>query len=100
MKDADVRGLVLKALYDVRHTTFLPMIPDDLPNLPRLDVPTLRNITNQLNEKGLIKFTPIMGGPNVIGRAGISAEGVDVVERTAKSPITVTFDHSVNVHGS
>jgi hypothetical protein len=99
MNDSELRGLVLKALYDIRHTDSHSMVPG-VPGLPDVNVETLRNIVIQLSDKGLIKYTGLMGGPNIIGRASISAEGVDVVEGNARAPISVTFDHSVNIHGS
>jgi hypothetical protein len=100
MKDSDARGLVLKALYDIRHTMYMPAIPADVPGLPDLESQTLYNIVNQLREKGLITFTPLMGGDEVMGRAMITGHGSDVIEGTAQSSITVTVDNSVNVQGS
>ena|ERR1700684_2115533 len=100
MKDNETRGLVLKALYDVRHVAFMPALPAQVPGLPSLDRNLLRNIVVQLKDKGLIEFMHLSGGDNMIGRAKITAYGIDVVEGAIVSPIAISIDQSVNVHGS
>jgi hypothetical protein len=100
MKDSDARGLVLKRLYDLRHQIEHANV-SDFAELP-IDLKVLPNILSQLNEKGLIGWHPerTMAGGYLAFIARITAFGVDVVERTAISPIEITIDSSVNVHGS
>ncbi|UGA46349.1 hypothetical protein HU230_0010050 [Bradyrhizobium quebecense] len=97
MKDAELRGLVLKALYDVRHTHTYANF-DTTPGLPAVDRDTLRNIIIQLTEKGLAKYTSVYAG--TISSARISAEGIDVVEGNTVPPISITFDNSISVRAS
>ncbi|WP_439401227.1 hypothetical protein ACNJYA_30665 [Bradyrhizobium sp. DASA03068] len=100
MKDKDARGVVLRALYEVRHTQRHPGIPSDVPGLEQLEPAVLMNILRQLKEQGLIDFTPLSGGDSFFGRGNISSYGVDVVEGESTPPIAITVDNSVNVHAS
>ncbi|TCU78845.1 hypothetical protein EDE08_101627 [Bradyrhizobium sp. R2.2-H] len=100
MKDKDARGIVLRALYDIRHTHRHAGIPADVPGLEKIESPVLVNILRQLNEKGLITFQSLSGGDQIFGRGEISAYGVDVIEGESAPPIAITIDNSVNVHSS
>lgn len=100
MKDSEARGVVLRALYEVRHKMRHPGIPVDVPGLEQLEPEVLRNILRQLKEQGLIVFTPLSGGNQIFGRGEISSYGVDVVEGDRTSPIAIKIDSSVNVHSS
>jgi hypothetical protein len=100
MKDKDARGIVLRALYDVRHTQTHPAVPSDVPGLEVLEPQVLNNILRQLREQNLIEFRPMSGGDVVFGRANITSYGVDVVEGEKVSPIAIAIDNSVNVHSS
>ena len=100
MKDSEVRGLVLKELYNIRHTNPHAGIPADVPELLKIKSNVLLGIIWQLKDKGLIEFTFMSGGESMFGRGRISAYGVDVVEETSASPIAVSIDNSVTVHGS
>lgn len=97
MKDADLRGLVLQRFYDMRHQPdhlHLSDIQDIEPHNPNI----VSNICKQLAEHSLIKWHSLLGGD---GFGNISAHGVDVIEGTARSPITITVhDQSVSVSGS
>jgi hypothetical protein len=103
MKDAEWRGLILQQLYDIRHANDgSTMIPDGL-GLDGL-VPSgydnlLANVADQLKQHNLIRFNEI-AAPRRKGRAKITAFGVDVVEGTKESAITITIDHSTNVLNS
>lgn len=105
MKDAEVRGLVLSKLYNLRHEMDIVPVPQGF-ELPGLDMTASQNlkmvgnILKQLDDLHLIKFTQFMGEQFRSGYAAITAFGVDVVEGAATSPITITIDSSVNVHGS
>jgi len=101
MKDADLRGLVLQAFYDQRHQTTNLGLNQIIGAVPSERI-LLANICRQLAEHSLIKWHPIGGaGQFVDGVGNITAKGVDVVEGTTHSPITVTLhDHSISVAGS
>lgn len=100
MRDGDARGVVLKRLYDIRHRRDRANASDfaGLPIEPRV----LPNIMEQLAQQNLIDWHPVREGMDnhLIFMARITAFGVDVVEGNVASPITVTIDSSVNVHGS
>jgi hypothetical protein len=100
MKDSDSRGLVLKRLYDVRHQLDHAN-GSDFSGLP-IEPKVLPNILEQLAQQNLIDWKPLRGsmGSYLAFMAKITAFGVDVVEGNITSPITVTIDSSVNVHGS
>jgi hypothetical protein len=105
LKDAEVRGLILQKMYEIRHERHHLTLPDELglAGFDMNDVWVLRmlgNIGKQLSDKGLIEMHPVINNQYNTGRAWITAHGVDVVEETVASPITVIFDHSTNIHGS
>jgi hypothetical protein len=100
VKDSEVRGIVLKELYEIRHTNPHAAIPADVPGLLEIDPNVLLGVLRQLRDKGLIEFTALSGGHNMFGRGKISAFGVDVVEDVSSSPIAISIDNSVSVHGS
>jgi len=100
MKDSEVRGIILRRLYEVRHVNHgMIDIPD---RLGILDIApqVLGNCAAQLNEQGLIKFSEYMGKPYRFGRASITAYGVDVIEENANPSIAVTLDQSISISGS
>jgi hypothetical protein len=100
MKDTEVRGIILRRLYDVRHTNHgMIDLPDGLSIIDIAPV-VLGNCSAQLAEQGLIKFGQVMGRPYPSGWGSITAYGVDVIEGTRQPAISVTLDHSVTVHGS
>jgi hypothetical protein len=98
MKDADWRGLVLKALYDVRHdqqSDGALMIPDSL-KLPGIEMDEetkvlVVNIAEQLKQYNYITWIGFHG-PYKTGRGKITAFGVEVIEGTRKPEITLTID--------
>jgi hypothetical protein len=106
MKDADWRGLVLKALYDVRHdpqSGGALLIPDSL-NLPGVEMDgqnkaIVANIAEQLKDHRYITWSEHHGAHRQ-GRARITAFGVDVIEGTKQSEITITIDQSTNIQHS
>ena len=100
MNDKDARGLVLKRLYDVRHDV-------DYANqstLQDLGLPpnVTWNILDQLNQQRMITWNPKRGGMGTIiaYMARIAADGVDVIEGSKASPIAITLDNRISVHGS
>jgi len=103
MKDGDLRGIVLEKFYEVRNQQPNMVNPLSFPGLNSIepDQHRLLNICEQLGDYGLIRWKSLGGLTAVGGMGKISASGVDVVEGTARSPITVTFhDHSVSVSQS
>jgi hypothetical protein len=103
MRDNDLRGIVLQHFYEVRHrdddmTSLEEIVAASLPG----EVQRVGNICDQLSQYGLIEWTPLKAMMGTIAGMGrITAAGVDVIEGTALSPITITLhDHSVSVSGS
>jgi hypothetical protein len=102
MTDGDLRGVVLQKFYDLRNlpgmlnAVSLPELQAIEPDQYRLHV-----ICEQLREHGLIKGVSL-DSLNTFGSMGrITAHGVDVVEGTARAPITVTLhDHRISVRQS
>jgi hypothetical protein len=100
MKDSEVRGIILKTLYGVRHmNNGMMSLPDGM-NDPSIPPAVLGNCAAQLDEQGLIKFRQLMGRSYPSGMASITAYGVDVIEGTTRPAIAVTVDSSINVSGS
>lgn len=106
MKDNELRAIVLQKYYDLRRlgTFQWAEIPkDDFPAVENFE--ELARISDQLAEHGLIEWKPLkqMGSRHAVGGLGkITAFGVDVIEGTANSPISITFDHrqTVSITGS
>jgi hypothetical protein len=97
MTDAELRGEVLQKFYDERHLKGVVRVPFDE---GQEDLNRLSNICDQLGQHGLITWQSFINGG---GYGKITANGVDVIEGTAHSPITVTMhahDHSISVNGS
>jgi hypothetical protein len=103
MKDNELRAVVLQKYYELRRRGMFQWCEVELEdNFPIKEFGELARICDQLAEHGLIEWKPTRGPFNrAIGGFGkISAFGVDVVEGTAQSPITIKFDHSHTVHVS
>jgi hypothetical protein len=96
MKDNELRGIVLQKYYEKRRDGIFQWFEctDEESGASFSQVgEDLMRICDQLGEHGLIDWTPSQDGMGntVAGFGKISAFGVDVVEGTAKSPITITF---------
>ena len=101
MTDGQLRGLVLQKLYDRRHQAdFVDL--SEIANVEPTNPNRIANICDQLGQHGLIQWTAYQGLEGVIAGMGkISANGVDVIEGTRQSPITVTLhDHRISVASS
>ncbi|MGF6764809.1 hypothetical protein P3T24_005143 [Paraburkholderia sp. GAS33] len=103
MKDNELRALVLEKLYEYRHLDrFHQWTNDDLSALG-IQSNVLFAICDQLSDHSLVEWKSIrtLGGTEG-GMVRITAHGVDVVERTSSSSISISFDHSqhINVHSS
>jgi hypothetical protein len=100
MTDSEVRGIILRWLYDIRHSNNgMIDIPDGL-GVMNVEPIILGNCAAQLDEQGLIKFRQYMGRGYRAGHGSITAFGVDVVEGNVRPPIAVTIDNSISVSGS
>jgi hypothetical protein len=96
--DADRRAVVLQKFYDDRHTKGWVRLPVESTVAPQEKI-TIANICTQLAQNGLIEWKGLAGQPEGMGR--ITAQGVDVIEGNAKSPIAITLhDHSVQITNS
>jgi|ERR1700733_2316389 len=102
MSDSELRGIVLRKLYDSRRQGMVPL-PVELSSSV-LTPDTVFEICRQLAEKGLIRWKPIegQGGGGYLrtGMAQITAFGIDVIEGNATSPISVSIDRSVTISSS
>src|ERR1700722_18794025 len=101
MTDGEARGLVLERFYDARHKIDWLSL-DALRTHLTMDFPQLANVCEQLGQHRLINFKPMRDQSGIVAGVGrITASGVDVVEKTARAPITITLhDQSVSVTGS
>jgi hypothetical protein len=102
MTDGELRGIVLQKFYDLRNQSgMLNAVAS--PDLQAIEPDQYRlyRICEQLREHGLIKGISL-DGLNTFGSMGnITANGVDVIEGTARAPITVTLnDHRISVSRS
>jgi hypothetical protein len=100
MKDAEVRGLVLNELYGKRHNggRMTLVKPENfLDN--QFDGSVLFTILHQLADSNLIEWKPTHFGNGCVAFAAvrITGSGVDVVEGTVKSPITVILQQTNNI---
>lgn len=102
MKDTEIRGIVLQAFYDRRQGGPIPWDGRNIPS--NLNSADFYRVAEQLSQKGLLDWNGCGDGMGkvVAGMGEISAEGVDVIEGSAQSPISITFDHrqTVTIHGS
>jgi hypothetical protein len=101
MKDSEIRAVALDCFYKERRHNAKIWTSKDVPvGIEPID---FFDVCGQLAQHGLIDWSPIVDMFKVkSGRGKITASGVDVVEGTARSPITITFDqsHIVNITGS
>ena len=101
MKDGELRGFVLEKFYEIRNQPHEFVDPFRLPDLDSIDPILLFNICGQLGEYGLLRWKPIRTMTSFGGMGHISAKGVDIVEGTARSPITVILhDQRISISQS
>ncbi len=108
MTDADLRGQVLKLLYDRRDEELTFAIGNDTGLIPpEIETRDWLRACEQLAEKSLIHWLPMHH--NREGRrhlfacdARINAAGIDVIEGTSAPPIAIQIDQSqrIAVHRS
>jgi nucleoside phosphorylase len=94
MNDSELRGLLLKQFYDLRHNN-QGWVPTSDMNVSGAFVTrqAIGGVCSQLADAGLIRWKPLVGGQEgfVIGMAQITGHGVDVVEGDATSSIKITL---------
>lgn len=106
MKDNELRGLVLRKYYEKRRDGWIQWKSEDFLDVEEdFDAQDLFRACNQLGEHGLIEWTSVEdnAGRTVDGRGRISAFGVDVVEGSQRSPISLKLDysqHNISIHSS
>ena len=97
MNDNELRGKLLKELYDNRRETWTQI------GLAHSNDPVAQEtvrIAEQLRQHRLIEFK--MLNRHLGGQARITASGVDVIEGTTRSPIPISIDGSqtININNS
>ena len=105
MKDNELRAIVLQAYYGLRHLGSFQWAEVEENQIPKVgSYAEIARMSEQLAQHGLIEWKPVRGaqGETVGGIGKITAFGVDVIEGTVQSPISIKFDHSqtVTIHGS
>ncbi len=102
MTDAELRGLVLKRFYDLRHQQNYIQL-NAIVSIDIEEPLRVANICKQLDQHGLIEWRAVESWDrsNLCGIGEITAHGVDVIEGTASSQIAVTVhDHRISVRES
>jgi hypothetical protein len=87
MRDSELRGVILEALYN-QHRKDLVNLDQELGGLPVPRTAT-ESILRQLVKKGLVE-RPIQS-LNGLGNARITAYGIDVVEGTTSPPVSIVL---------
>ena len=93
MRDSELRGLILEALYNQRRKD-LVNLDQELGGLPVPHSAT-ESILRQLVKKGLIErpVQPLSG----LGTGRITAYGIDVVQRTTSPPLSILLHQRIAV---
>jgi hypothetical protein len=96
MRDNELRGIILEALYNQRRRDLVDF-ETELGKLPLPDG-AMESIVRQLEKKGLIErpFRPRSG----VGKGRITAYGIDVVEKTTSPPLSILFQQHIRVQDS
>lgn len=102
MKDSELRGLVLKFLYDNRRQDFIAFgrIQEAVPIPDEIDIKDWLRACSQLADYNLIDWNPFEDhtGQGLLGGvAKINGFGTDVVEGEARSPISLVIDQSQHI---
>ena len=93
MRDSELRGLILEALYNQRRKDLVNL--DDELGGPPLPHGATESILRQLVKKGLIErpIQPLNG----LGNARITACGIDVVQGTTGPPLSILLHQRITV---
>jgi hypothetical protein len=106
MNDNDLRGPILRRIYDARNGPEGWLRINDLREIVDEDPNQIARICHDLAQLGLIEWKDARGpAGSAAGLGKITAYGVNVIEGVVTSPIAITFqdysvDHSVTVSGS
>ena len=93
MRDSELRGLILEALYNQRRKD-LVNLDQEVGELP-LPHGGTESILRQLVKKGLVErpVQPLNG----LGNARITAYGIDVVQGTTSPPVSILLHQRITV---
>ena len=93
MRDSELRGLILEALYNQRRND-LVNLDQELGALPAPRGAT-ESIVRQLVKKGLVErpIQPLSG----LGTGRITAYGIDVVQGTTRPPLSILLHQRITV---
>jgi hypothetical protein len=96
MRDSELRGIILEALYNQRGRDLVDF-ETELGKLPLPDG-AMESIVRQLEKKGLVErpFRPLSG----LGKGRITVHGVEVVEGTTSPPLSILFQQHIMVRDS
>ena len=103
MKDNELRAIALEKFYAKRREGVVQLQAKDFANVKDdLEWEDIYRVCDQLGDYGLINWQSAkgIGGMTVAGYGEIKGPGVDIIEGTATSPISMNFDHRVTIHGS
>ena len=103
MKDSELRGLVLRSLYDERHRGKLHLSPQNPLLVESLSLQETLRICKQLEQHGLVEANlhrnlSTRDGEYDYGMVEITAQGVDVAEGNSRSEIKIEFMQTNNVN--
>src|ERR1700738_3510241 len=93
MRDSELRGVILEALYNQRRKD-LVNLDDEVGGSP-LPHGATESILRQLVKKGLVErpIQPLNG----LGNARITAYGIDVVQGTSSPPVSIVLHQRITV---
>lgn len=97
MKDNELRGIVLRKYYDKRREGWIQWKSEDFSDVKEdFSAEDLFRVCDQLGEHGLISWKPLQDnkGLTIDGYGKVAAPGVDVVEGTRASPLSINLDYS------
>lgn len=101
MKDAELRGKMLKVFCDRRHNAqgWVPTSDMEFSSEELIDRQMIGTVGRQLADAGLIRWKPLVGSQEgfVIAMAQITGLGVDVVDDPARSPINIVLPNSKTI---
>jgi hypothetical protein len=104
MKDAELRGIVLRTLYERRNEELAFGFDGGDPIPSQIDKRDWLRVCEQLGEQNLIDWEAIVSAHDglIAGTARIKSFGVDVVEGTTPAPVAIQVDQSqrIDIRGS
>lgn len=99
MSDTELRKIVLAEYYQRRKEDFIQIAPARIDS-PDIEQAEIYRISQQLHERGLIKFVALPGNDIIThGKGKITAAGVDFVESNYLDPKHPQTTISINTSG-